>query len=95
MVTVPESTAAPVPYQCFSVLMAAWSPAGFESHMPARDTPLLPNCRRLKPTLLGVLNQWRSVSAKSVMRALAGASMCSTEEAPRRTPPSLPPRRGA
>jgi hypothetical protein len=30
--------------------------------------------------LLGVLNQWRSVSAKSVMRVLAGASMCSAEE---------------
>jgi hypothetical protein len=34
----------------------------------------------LKPTLLGVLNQWRSVSAKSVMRVLAGASVCSAEE---------------
>jgi hypothetical protein len=32
--------------------------------------------------LLGVLNQCRSVSAKSVMRLLAGASMRSAEETP-------------
>ena len=70
-VTKPESTAAPLPYQWPSALIAAWSPAGLESQLPASETPLVPNCRRSKPTLLGVLNQWRRVSVKSVMRVSA------------------------
>ena len=32
---------------------------------------MVPNCRRLKPTLLGVLNKCRKVSAKLVMRVSA------------------------
>ena len=42
MLTKPLSMAAPPPYQCFSALIAAWSPAGFES----QDLPARRPCRR-------------------------------------------------
>jgi hypothetical protein len=46
-VTKPESTAAPLPNQWPSALIAPWSPAGLESQLPASETPLVPNCSRL------------------------------------------------